>query len=245
MSAADDDLDLPDLEKEMTAQQEAATPADGEEKEEPVEHAAKAVEAIARTLPKLAEAHQRLALDLRKEATGLALVIGRALAHELLRRQPETEVAAMVTKALATLGDMAEQARTVIKVAPPVLDAVRALLAQELASRPGMKVQLEADPALVGSACRVAWPEGGAERDPAQIEREATEAVTRYLAVSGDMPQFQGPAGAGDDGPGAGPDVQAAITKVALAAAEQAAAVADETRPAAAAGTGAGAAPQG
>ena len=46
MAAADDDLDLPDLEKEMTAQQEAATPADGDEKEEPVEHAATELEAV-------------------------------------------------------------------------------------------------------------------------------------------------------------------------------------------------------
>ncbi len=197
-------------------------------------HAAKALEAIARTLPKLEETHRRLALDLRKEATGLALVIARALSHELLKRQPEVEVAAMAMGALATLSELAEQPRTVIKVAPAVLDAVRTLLAKEIAGRPGMKVQLASDPALSGTACRVEWPEGGAERDPAQIERQAAQAVERYLAVLNDLPEFHGPAGATDEGPGQGPDVQAAINQVALAAADQAAAVADANRPEAA-----------
>ena len=43
--ATNDDLDLPDLEKEMEAQHEAAAPADGD-KQEPQDHAATELEAV-------------------------------------------------------------------------------------------------------------------------------------------------------------------------------------------------------
>lgn len=202
-------------------------------------HIARAEEAIARTLPLLADVPQQLALTARKEAVQLGLLIGRKLAGALLAKLPAAEVEAMIEKTLAEIGQVAKNAQIVVRVAPalgePIANAVRGILARHALA---MKVNVVGDPAITGSACRIEWPEGGAERDPAALDAEVTTAVDRYLSLLNSLPEYQGTRMVNDPGlkPGTR-DVSVAVQGVQQAADKSVAETSPIPGPGASAGT--------
>lgn len=194
-------------------------------------HIARAEEAIARTLPLLADIPQQLALEARKEAVQLGMLVGRKLAGALLARLPQVEVQAMIEKTLVELGQVSKNAQVNVRVpqplAEPIAAAMRGILQRNALP---MKVTVAADPALSGSAVRVEWPEGGADRDPAALEAEVVAAAERYMTLLDDLPEYKGRRDQTDPGvPTGTTDVSKAVEGVAQAAAKSVA----ETQPAA------------
>ncbi len=181
-------------------------------------HIGRAQEAIGRTLPLLANMRAQLALDARKEAVQLGYQIARKLAGALLDRVPTTDVVAMLDRTVSELAEMAKDAQVTIRVAPPLVDAV-AKASQEVVQRTGagIRATVVGDPTLKGSACRIEWPEGGADRDPKQLEADIAHAVDRYLLLLSDLPEFQGVRMAEDPSPDA-PDLKTAVDGIAAAA---------------------------
>ena len=60
---------------------------------------------------------------------------------------------------------------------------------------------LVGDDSLEGTACRVQWADGAADREPAKLEAEIDAAVQRFLDLVDDLPEFQGETSVEDTGP--------------------------------------------
>jgi flagellar assembly protein FliH len=155
-------------------------------------HATKALEAISAALPALLELRQSIIREAHKNATALALQIGTKLADEVLRTHPVDQVTKMISDALGEIGGGLDQ-RILVRVNPELMDALSPHM-DDLRQRSGStgEIVLIAAESLDGSACRVEWPEGGADRDPAEVASEIEAAVHRYLNLIEDLPEFQG-----------------------------------------------------
>jgi flagellar assembly protein FliH len=192
-------------------------------------HIGRAQEAIARTLPLLANMRAQIALDARREAVELGHLIARKLAGALLERLPAADVAAMIDRTVADLAEMTKDAQVTIRVAPPLVDAITKA-ASDVVQRAGsgIRATVVGDPSLQGSACRVEWPEGGSDRDPSLVQAEIGRAVERYLLLLNDLPEFQGVRAAADPSPNA-PDLKTAVDGIAAAADKSVAAKGTDT----------------
>ena len=155
-------------------------------------HATKALEAISAALPALLELRQSIIRDAHQKATALALQIGTKLAEEVLRTHPVDQVTKMIADALEEIGGGVDK-RIMVRVNPQLMEALspRVEAMRQQAGATG-ELLLIPDESLDGSACRVEWPEGGADRDPATVASEIEEAVHRYLNLVEDLPEFQG-----------------------------------------------------
>lgn len=178
---------------------------------------ARAIEAIARTLPKVATLQHQIAREARKDATALALLVGRKLAGALLARWPAAEVEAMIEETLTQLATVGETMRVAVRVPPPLAEEVEARVAAVRARTPeAAEIAVLADDTLAGSECRMEWRDGGAERDPQSVERAATEAVQRFVELVDDLPEFHGDETVADEGPADGSShVDAAVERLA------------------------------
>ena len=155
-------------------------------------HATEALEAMAAALPALMELRQSIVREAHKNATALALQIGAKLADAVLRQHPADQVTKMIADALAEIGGGVDQ-RILIRVNPDLLGALEPRMeAMRQRTAATGELTLIPDETLQGSACRVEWPEGGADRDPAKVAAEIEAALHRYLALVEDLPEYQG-----------------------------------------------------
>jgi flagellar assembly protein FliH len=164
----------------------------GEVRDATDSHAAKALEAISAALPALLELRQSIIREAHKNATALALQIGTKLADEVLRTHPVDQITKMISDALDEIGGGLDQ-RILVHINPELMDALSPRM-DDLRQRSGPtgEIVLIADGSLDGSACRVEWPEGGADRDPAEVASEIETAVYQYLNLVEDLAEFQG-----------------------------------------------------
>ena len=155
-------------------------------------HATKALEAMAAALPALMDLRKSIVREAHKDATALALQIGAKLADAVLSQHPADQVTKMIADALAEIGGGVDQ-RILIRVNPDMVDELTPRM-KDLRQRMAAtgELTLTPDETLQGSACRIEWPEGGADRDPAQVAEEIEAAGHRYLNLVEDLPQYQG-----------------------------------------------------
>lgn len=118
---------------------------------------------------------------LRAEAAKLALAIGRRLARNLLAREPEAEIEAMIA---TCLGDLGGEPRLVLRV-PEALVETLSERVTGLAARAGFngQVVLLGDASLGPADCRIEWTDGGASRNQDEIEAAVAAAIERYAAA--------------------------------------------------------------
>ena len=141
---------------------------------------------IAARLGELGKTEEAAREQVRAEAAKLALAIGRRLARNLLAREPEVEVEAMIS---ACLGDLGGEPRIVVRVPEALVEAMSEKV-NGLAARAGFngQVMLLGDAALGPADCRIEWTDGGASRNQEEIDAQVEAAIERYAAAAPGAP---------------------------------------------------------
>jgi flagellar assembly protein FliH len=140
------------------------------------------LEQLGSQMTALTEEAQRAQEDATGRSTGLALAIAKKLAGTLTALAPMAELEAMIA---TCLNEQQSEPRVVIRVSDQLTDPVKQRL-DDLARKSGFMgdLVLMGDAALSGSACRVEWADGGAERDPEALELTIDSAVRNFVAAS-------------------------------------------------------------
>lgn len=138
------------------------------------------LEGLTTHLAALADDGRCVETTAKRDALTVALALVRKLFPELNRRGAIDEIEGVVAAALALAVD---KPRLVVRVAVDQSRPASARLA-DLAAASGWSGRLDvvADPSLVGSDCRADWDTGGATRDTAALWREIDTTVERYWA---------------------------------------------------------------
>jgi len=140
--------------------------------------AAQALERIAAGMAELAQRQEAALEGVRAEAARLALAIARRLAGELLRRQPEAEIEALVGQLLQQLPG---EPRVVVRVAEGLVQGLSERLDEiAIANAFAGRVVLLGEPHLREADARIEWADGGAERNFEELMAQVEESVRRY-----------------------------------------------------------------
>lgn len=137
-----------------------------------------AIGAIEQALAKMAQER----LSLHEQASGLAFILARKLAHAALAAFPQAEVEIALREAMhQAIGEP----RIVLKAAPAVADALASRI-QQIAQEEAYdgRVQVSPDPSLRRADCRIEWRGGGAERAESAIETALEQLIARSFQNS-------------------------------------------------------------
>ncbi len=120
---------------------------------------------------------------MREEASGLALVAAKKLAHVAVRHMPEGDVEVVLREAMH---QAIAEPRITLRASASVIEAIKDKL-EELALDVGYEGRLVAtvDPSFAGADCRIEWRGGGAERSMQKLEDAIDEVISRHLSQSG------------------------------------------------------------
>ncbi len=205
--------------------------------------AASALENLAGQVEALRSGLEAVAVDTRKQAAGIALLVGRSLARALVDREPTAEIEAMVAECFEHIDLQDTGERLIVRVPPALAEEIRTQI-EALAERAGFSgvIAVVSDDEMMGGDCRAEWSSGGAERDQAAAEDKIEAAVRRYVNTERQVSEPISEEPAVD----AIPDIQEAATHLyedskavkleqpeAAAAGEEAPAPADGSTPAA------------
>lgn len=160
-------------------------------------HAAGVKEAMASTERQVAQALAALAERLAaadaalaeigdarmREAVAVAAAVAAKLTPEIVRDHAVTAIEAFVAECLAQAAD---EPQIVVRVADPLLDALRARIDPLVAATAFRgKLILIADPSVAVPDCRVEWADGGASTGYARAPQAIDAMVERYLQFAG------------------------------------------------------------
>jgi len=121
--------------------------------------------------------------NMREEASALALVAAKKLAHVAVRHLPEGDVEAVLREAMH---QAISEPRITLRAAPAVVEAIKDKL-EELSLDVGYEGRLVAtsDGSIMGADCRIEWRGGGAERNMQKLEDAIEEVISRHLSQNG------------------------------------------------------------
>jgi len=116
----------------------------------------------------------------RQEASALALVAAKKLAHVAVSQMPTADVEEALREALH---QAVAEPRVVLRAAPNVIEAIKDKL-EEISADMGYEGRLvaTADPHIQGADCRIEWRGGGAERSMQHLEEAIAEVIDRRLS---------------------------------------------------------------
>ncbi len=120
---------------------------------------------------------------MRDEASALALVAAKKLAHVAVSQMPQGDVEEVLREAMH---QAIAEPRIILRAAPHVVEAIKDRL-EELSLDAGYEGRLvaTADPAIDGADCRIEWRGGGAERSMQKLENAIEEVISRHLSQTG------------------------------------------------------------
>ena len=120
---------------------------------------------------------------MRQDASALALVTAKKLAHVAVRLAPEGDVERVLREAMH---QAIAEPRITLRAAPAVVEAIKDKL-EELSLDVGYEGRLVAtsDGSIMGADCRIEWRGGGAERSMEKLEEAIEEVISRHLSQSG------------------------------------------------------------
>lgn len=151
------------------------------------------LERIAASCDRLFAERAALAQAFEAQTAVLAHAIAGKLAPILMAAHPLAEIEALVSECLDACR---REPRLVVRVCEALLDPLGERIERLKAGSSFVgEIVLLSDPALGPNDCRVEWPDGGAERDMASLERAIADAVRRYVTTS-DEQDGQADAGA-------------------------------------------------
>lgn len=163
-----------------------------------IEHAAAtALQAIANSLPGMAERQHQAMLQVKEEGARLAHIIAGKLAPSLIRQAPEAEIVALLENCLST---MLEEPRLVVRLPEALMDDLPEAL-ERVAGQAGFegKLVIIGEPSLTGGDCRIEWANGGAERELKAVMAKVDAAIERYCAgLHDEVARLQAAADAAD-----------------------------------------------
>ena len=144
--------------------------------------ASTALTAVSQEMERINGVHETIVRDAHTESIGLALIIARKLATELLARFPVPEIESVIKDLMVQLGELTTEPKVVVRVDPNLVQLVNQQI-ETLKSQSGFDGQITVvgETGISGSDCRVEWAEGGGERDVTAIESEVAAAVVRYI----------------------------------------------------------------
>ena len=117
------------------------------------------------------------------QSVGLAASVGRKLAAHLIAREPQTELAALLSECMASL----EAApHLVIRCHPDLCDAMKAIAEDRMkVSGFAGRLIVLGDPEIRMGDGRLEWADGGLVRDINAISSEINTRISAYLAARG------------------------------------------------------------
>lgn len=126
------------------------------------------------------EGYEKLHLG---QSVGLAASVGRKLAAHLIAREPQTELAALLSECM---GSLEAAPHLVIRCHPELCDAMKAI-AEERMKVSGFSGRLIVlgDPEIRMGDGRLEWADGGLVRDINAISNEINTRISAYLAARG------------------------------------------------------------
>lgn len=143
---------------------------------------AERLEAVLTACTALGAQRKQLEETLEAEVAQIAYSIATRFAPALMDAHPLAEIESLVAECL---DGCRREPRVVIRVHSSLLDAINDRIESlKLAGGFAGQVVLIDDPDLGPHDCRVEWPDGGAERDMMQLEKQIGDAVQRFVAKS-------------------------------------------------------------
>ncbi len=142
-------------------------------------------ESMVRVITHLEQEVKRIQAD----ATQLAVAVAKRLCANMLEREPETEIIALIERCLDSLP---AEPHIVVRVAEGVSADLKPTIT-EMAAQKGFdgKILVVPEPALDGADCRIEWADGGVERDTQSLIEKVEAIVNQHLeaeqAVQGDL----------------------------------------------------------
>jgi len=139
----------------------------------------KTLEHITQEAQSLFTQHDQIRNEVKQEMVQLAYAIATKLSPALMRQHPITELEALIEDCMVTAH---REPRLVVRVAQSLVDSVSEQIEKMKAA-----TNFAGDIVLIGETdlgpqdCRVEWPDGGTERNQADIQREIENAVQRYV----------------------------------------------------------------
>jgi flagellar assembly protein FliH len=126
--------------------------------------------------------YNRTQQQIGRDATELAVAIARKLSSTLVARAPMAEMETMIRSCLS---EQHSEPKIVARVSDQMITRLKNRV-DNLTSQSGFlgDLVLIADDSLVGSACRVEWADGGAERNPRALESAVETAVNNFIEAS-------------------------------------------------------------
>jgi flagellar assembly protein FliH len=142
---------------------------------------AAALALIGNGLARIESALSGIEARLECEAVEVAVAVANKLAPELIAREPFSEISALATECFRHL---VATPHVAVRIARDIYESTREKL-EEIARAGGFEGRLTvlADDALAPGDCRIAWAEGGVNRDRAATQAAIEEAVARYIAA--------------------------------------------------------------
>lgn len=144
---------------------------------------AKSAEKLAAQAAQMVQAIESYEKRHLEQSVGLATSVGRKLAAHLIAREPQTELAALLSECMASL----EAApHLVIRCHPDLCDAMKAIAEDriKISGFAGRLIVL-GDPEIGLGDGRIEWADGGLVRDINAISSEINTRVSAYLAARG------------------------------------------------------------
>lgn len=144
---------------------------------------AKSAEKLAAQAARMVQAIESYEKRHLEQSVGLATSVGRKLAAHLIAREPQTELAALLSECMAAL----EAApHLVIRCHPDLCDAMKAIAEDrmKISGFAGRLIVL-GDPEIGMGDGRIEWADGGLVRDINAISSEINTRVSAYLAARG------------------------------------------------------------
>ncbi|WP_350335123.1 FliH/SctL family protein [Coralliovum pocilloporae] len=118
-------------------------------------------------------------LRTEKEAAALAFKVAQTLATELVARQPEAEIEALLSECL---GPLRTTPHLAIRLAADLADRLRDTL-EAMAQERGLsgRLMVIGEPDLDAGDCRIEWADGGIIRDMAALEEQIKNSIDHYF----------------------------------------------------------------
>lgn len=140
-----------------------------------------AMELFAENSGSLLSALQAESAVLRGEAAALAMIAVRKLAPALVATRPQAEIEAVLRDCLTHLN---REPHIVLRVSDQLVEQLKATV-DHMAMERGLsgRIILLGQNDITEGDCVVEWADGGVVRSAADIEKELTEIVDRYIAT--------------------------------------------------------------
>ena len=140
-----------------------------------------AMNLFAESAASLLNALQVESASIRGEAAALAMVAVRKLAPALVATRPKAEIEAVLRDCLTHLN---REPHIVLRVSDQLVDQLKETV-DHMAMERGLsgKIILLGQGDIAEGDCVVEWADGGVVRSAADIERELTEIVNRYIST--------------------------------------------------------------